>query len=117
MSLPDLLGCSVAAFAIITGGIIGFSAYMTGQAIAATWRPYWHVLPACLLLAGAARFLVYALADGVLLSFSGYLAGLALLIAIASFAFRLTRARTMAAQYPWLYERRGLFGWRARGQE
>jgi branched-chain amino acid transport system ATP-binding protein len=115
MSLSDLLGSSLVAFAIITGGIIGFAAYMTGQALAATWRPYWQLVAYCVLLAGAARFLVYALADGALLSPGGYVLGLMLIIGIASFAFRLTRARRMVAQYPWLYDRQGLFGWRRRG--
>ena len=115
MSLTDLLGSSLAAFVIITGGIIGFAAYMTGQAIAGTWRPYRQLVLYCLLLAGAARFLVYALAEGVLFSVGGYLCGLVLLVGIASFAFLLTRARKMVAQYPWLFERQGLFGWRQRG--
>ena len=30
---------------------------------------------------------------------------------IGTFAFRLTRARRMVRQYPWLYERTGLFTW------
>jgi hypothetical protein len=35
-----------------------------------------------------------------------------LLALIASAAWRATRARRMTLQYPWLYERVGLFGWR-----
>jgi hypothetical protein len=38
----------------------------------------------------------------------------AVLMLIAAFAFRLTRARKMVSQYPWLYERVGVFGWRSR---
>jgi hypothetical protein len=30
------------------------------------------------------------------------------------FAHRLTLARKMASQYPWIYERAGLLGWRER---
>jgi hypothetical protein len=29
-------------------------------------------------------------------------------------AFRLTRVRRMVSQYPWIYERDGLLGWRER---
>jgi hypothetical protein len=34
--------------------------------------------------------------------------------AILLAAYYLTRARKMVQQYPWLYERRGPFGWRER---
>jgi len=35
-------------------------------------------------------------------------------LAIASLAYRLTQARKMVSQYPWLYDRAGLFGWRTK---
>ena len=35
-------------------------------------------------------------------------------LAISAFAYRLTRARQMARQYPWLYQRKGLLGWEER---
>ena len=38
------------------------------------------------------------------------------LLAICLLGFRLTKARKMVSQYPWLYERVGLFGWRRKGQ-
>jgi hypothetical protein len=37
------------------------------------------------------------------------------LLAICLIGFRLTKARKMASQYPWLYERVGLFSWRRKG--
>ena len=107
-----LLGTSVGVFLGITGGLTGFCAFMTGQAIAGTWRPYWHVVIYCALLGAVARFLIYGLFDGSLLSLSGYLIGTALLILVGSFAFLTTRARKMVCQYPWLYRRTGLFAWR-----
>ena len=67
------------------------------------------------MLGGAARFLTFALFEGELLLLSGYLIDAAVLIAIALFAYRLTQARKMVAQYPWLYERAGAFGWRHKG--
>jgi hypothetical protein len=112
--MESILGVSLSAYVAITVVLIGFAAYMTGQALANTWRPYWQVLMYCALLGGAARFFVFALAGGDLLRISGYLVDVAVLGAIGSFAYRLTRARKMVAQYPWIYERQGLFGWRAR---
>ena len=35
-----------------------------------------------------------------------------MIVGITAVAFRLTLARRVPLQYPWLYERRGLFGWR-----
>jgi hypothetical protein len=47
------------------------------------------------------------------LSASGYLIDLVVLLSIGLFAYHATRARKMVSQYPWLYRRSGLFGWRA----
>ncbi|MBL8658124.1 MAG: hypothetical protein JNM75_00025 [Rhodospirillales bacterium] len=110
----SILGTSVAVFLVVSGLVIGFAAYMTGQAIANTWRPVWQLWVYMLLFGLAARFLIFALFDGELLSLTGYAASTALLLAIGVFAFRLTRARKMVHQYPWIYERAGLFGWRKR---
>jgi hypothetical protein len=35
-------------------------------------------------------------------------------LAVAAFAWRLTRTRAMVRQYPWLYRRKGLLGWEER---
>ena len=114
--MQGLLGTSFGVFFGITAVLTGFAAYMTGQAIASTWRPYRQVLLYCALLGAVARFLIYALFQGDLWSLSGYLIGTALLMLIGTFAFRLTRARKMVRQYPWLYRRTGLFSWREHSQ-
>ena len=93
---------------------MGFAASMTGQALANTWRPPWQVFVYCLLLGLTDRFLVFALYEGQLLSIAGYAVDTGVLMAIAFTAFRFTLARRMVAQYPWLYDRAGLFGWRPR---
>ena len=108
-----LLGTSFGVFFGITALLTGFAAFMTGQAIASTWRPYWQVLVYCALLGVGARFLIYALYNGALRSLSGYLIGTAVLMLIGTFAFRLTRARRMVLQYPWLFRRTGLFTWQS----
>jgi len=114
--MEPLLGTSIAVFVGVTVVITGFAAYMTGQAVANTWRPGWQVFVYCALLALVSRFLIYGLFDGELLSLSGYVIDVVILILIAGFAFRLARARKMVTQYPWLYERAGLFGWRSRSE-
>ena len=55
------------------------SAFMTGQAVTRTWRPLWQVLAYCALLACASRFLHFALFEGRLLSFTGFVADLVIL--------------------------------------
>ena len=95
--------------------VMGFAAFMTGQASANTWKPVHHALAYTLLLGCADRFLTFALFDGELLSLTGYLIDTATLMVIALLAYRLTQARKMVTQYPWLYERRGPFQWRPKG--
>lgn len=106
-----LVGTSFGVFFGITAVLTGFAAFMTGQAVANTWRPYWKVFVYCGLLGAAARFLIYGLYNGALWSLSGYLIGTGLLMLIGILAFRLTRARQMVQQYPWLYRRTGPFTW------
>lgn len=110
----ELLGTSLGVWMGVTWALGGGAAFMTGQALAATWRPFAHALPYALLLGLGARFLIFALFQGVLLSPTGYALDSLVLFGIASAAFRMTRARKMATQYPWLYEQTGLFSWRDR---
>jgi hypothetical protein len=104
----------VSAFLIMTVVLFGAAAAMTGQALARNWRPFWQVAFYTALLAAADRFLLYALFGAALLSPGGYAAAAAILLAAAGASYRLTQAGLMVAQYPWLYERAGPFGWRAR---
>lgn len=107
-------GANLGVFLVVTVTVMGFAAYMTGQACANAWRPAGHAVFYCLLLGLADRFLVFALFGGELLSVGGYLVDTAVLAAIALFAFRLNRAARLTTQYPWLYERAGLLSWRRR---
>ena len=110
--LADWLGNDVGVFIGLTLALFGGAAFMTGQALAQSWRPAWHAVPYGLLLAVADRYLGFALFDGDLLSISGYIIAAAVLTAVTLVAFRATQARVMVRQYPWLYERAGLFAWR-----
>ncbi len=101
---PLLLG-------IGTGLAVG-AAWLTGQAIAESWRPAWHVLPSAILLALADRFLAYALFGGSLLSGPAALVTLGIVLALGLAAYRLRQVKKMVSQYPWLYRRAGPFHWR-----
>lgn len=94
--------------------LFGLAAFLTGQAIAGTWRPVWQAVFYALLLAVADRFLHYALFGGDLLSLGRYLTHAAYFVAVALFAYRITLAHKMVHQYPWLYERSTLLTWRPR---
>jgi hypothetical protein len=107
-----LLGGTVSAFFGLTVVLFGFAAFLTGQAMAQSWRPAWQIIPAALLLTVADRFLLYAMFDAELASPGGSLIAAGILAAIAGAAYYFTRAGKMVQQYPWLYQRRGLFGWR-----
>jgi hypothetical protein len=110
--MQDVVGTSLSVFIGLTVIIMGFAAYITGQALANTWRPAWQLVPYGLLLGCADRFLVYGLFDGELWLLSGYVIDTAILLAIAGLAFRLNRARKMVTQYPWLYELTSPLTWR-----
>jgi len=105
---PNGLG----VFIGVTLCVMGFTAFMTGQAVANTWKPSWHALAYTLLLGLVDRFLVFALFEGELLSLGGYVIDTLVLVAIALVAFRVAQVRKMVQQYPWLYARAGLFSWR-----
>ncbi|WP_374447426.1 DUF6867 family protein [Stella sp.] len=112
--MESLLGTSLPVFVGLTLILFGGAAWMTGQAVASTWRPWWQTVPYSFLLGVGDRFLTFALFGGELLSPLGYLVHSLVLLAIASLAHRAMRVHRMVTQYPWLYERAGLLSWRAR---
>ena len=112
--METLLGTTLDVWIGITLVLTGGASYMTGQAIARTWRPLWQVVAYSLLLAVASRFFVYALFYGNMLLASGYVIDAAVLMVIGLLAFRINQVQMMVNQYPWLYERAGPFGYRAR---
>lgn len=112
--METLLGTTLDVWIGITLVLTGGAGYMTGQAIARTWRPLWQVVAYGLLLAVVSRFFIYGLFDGYMLLASGYIIDAAVIIAIGLFAFRLNRVQMMVSQYPWLYERAGPLGYRAK---
>src|SRR4051794_38630702 len=71
-TMSELLGGSIGDFIGVTLVLFGGSAFMTGQALAGTWRPLWQMVPYGFLLAAADRFFSWALFEGELLSPLGF---------------------------------------------
>lgn len=112
--MEALLGTTIGPFIGLTLFLIGGAAVLTGHALAENWRPEWQVIAAAIGLGLLDRFLIYALFAGSLLHPVGFVVHTLIIIGIAMVAFRITRAHRMVLQYPWKYERSGLFGWHER---
>jgi hypothetical protein len=101
-------------FGLVTVVMGGWAAWMTGRAMAITWRSYVQLIVYLLILAGFVRFIHFALFDGTLLTLHYYLVDAVVLLVVGSMGYRYIRARQMTSQYRWLYERTGPFSWRER---
>jgi len=110
-------GEGIAPVILLTGIIGGGAAWLSGRALALTWRPPWQVIVAALLLGAAARFFHFALFQGELWSAASYSCDALFFIVLSLIAWRATRTTQMVRQYPWLYVRAGPLGWREIGQE
>jgi hypothetical protein len=97
---------------LVTFILGGGAACLSGRAIARGWRPAWQVGVAALLLGAAARFIYFALFQGVFLSPVSYAVDTVILLTAGMIAWRATWASQMVRQYPWLYVRSGPLGWR-----
>ena len=109
-----LIGDSWKVFIGLTLILFGGAAFLMGQALAETLRPIWQVFLYGGLLGVADRLIGFLLFGRSLLSVPGYLFDAAILIGLTLVAYRLTRVQRMVSQYPWVYERAGLFAWRER---
>jgi ABC-type uncharacterized transport system permease subunit len=114
--MNTLVGTTFDVWLGVTVVIMGFAAFMTGHALAQTWRPRWQVVIYCLLLGVVDRFLIWGLFRGAPWLASGYAIDAAVLIGFGLLSYRLTETRKMVTQYPWLYERAGPLSWRARSE-
>ena len=105
---------SLLVFLLVTVAMGGWAAWMSGRAIALTWRSEIKVAAAMIALACVTRFIHFTLFQGALLSPWYFAVDLAVLMGFGFLGFRITRVRQMTTQYRWLYERAGLLGWRER---
>ena len=101
-------------FLLVTCFLGGGAAYLTGRAVAITWRPLVNLGIYLFLLACAVRFVHYALFEGTLLSLHYFLVDAVVLVVLGAIGFRITRAHQMTGQYSWLYQRSGPMSWRVR---
>lgn len=101
-------------FLLVTVIIGGTASFMTGRAIAQTWRPYWHIPFYALAIAATVRFFHYALFEEPMLSLQNLTVDFAVVLLAASIGYRLHRAHQMTQQYHWLHQRSGPLHWRRR---
>lgn len=105
---------SFRTFLLVTVILAGSAAYLTGRAGAREWQANSTLVIYMVLLAGATRFIHFALFGGTLISPYYYLIDLVVLLALAFLGKRITRAKQMARQYGFLYQRSGPLGWSRR---
>lgn len=106
---------SFGVFLLVTILLGGGAAWLTGRAVAGTWRPVWQLPFYMLLLAISVRFIHLALFEGTFLSLHYYVVDALTCLVFGALGYRLTRARQMVTQYAWLFNRKGLLGWRRSG--
>ena len=102
-------------FLLVTVILGGGAAALAGRAIALTWRPWWQVVGYTLILAGAARFLHFALFGGTLLSLHYYVVDSLICMMFGFAGFHTARAAQMVIQYPWINRPDGPLRWRRKG--
>ena len=101
-------------FLLVTVLMGGGAAFLAGRAIAATWRPWWHVAFYMLILGAAVRFIHFALFEGTLLSAQFYAVDSLVCLIFGFLGFRVTRVAQMTTQYRWINGRAGALRWRRR---
>lgn len=106
---------SIWEFLFITVILAGGAAYLTGRAVARTWESSARLIVYMVLLTAATRFIHFALFGGTLLSLQYFVVDFLVVTAIAFLGKRITRARQMASQYGFEYDRSGPVGWTRRG--
>lgn len=93
---------SFGVFLLVTVFLGGGASWLTGRAVAGTWRPPFQAALYALLLALVVRFIHYALFGGTLLSGYFYVVDAAVCLASAFLGYKVTRSRQMRRQYAWL---------------
>jgi hypothetical protein len=91
-------------FLLITIIMGGAASFMTGRAIAQTWRPLWHIPFYAFAIACTVRFFHYALFEEQMMSAKNLIVDFVVMLAAAACGYRLHRTYQMARQYGWLAE-------------
>lgn len=111
--IPEfVLGSSIAAFAGFTLLCMGSCAALIGMNLARRWQPARNVVPYALVLGLLDRLLGNALFGSDLFSASGIAIDTYVILMAALLAYHRVLGRQLAQQYPWMYRRFLIFGWR-----
>lgn len=102
-------------FLILTVVFGGGAAFLAGRGLASKWRPVWAAVLAMVPLTLGLRFLHYALFGADLTSLHYLITDFLILLALCLVGYRMTIAKKMVRQYPWLYEAAGPLGWKSKG--
>lgn len=106
---------SIAEFIFVTMILGGGTAWMTGRAVAQTWRTPLQLAWYMIILGLAVRFIHFALFEGTLLSGYYFVVDFIVILIFAFLGMRFTRAGQIAEQYSFAFTRSGPFGWRQKG--
>ena len=105
---------SSSIFLLVTIFFGGGAAWLSGRAIAQTWRPAWQVFVYSLVLGCAVRFIHFSLFGGTLLSAHYYLIDSAVCMGFGILGFRAARVSQMVTHYRWINQGNGPLRWRRR---
>jgi hypothetical protein len=105
---------SIGVFLLVSIILGGGAAWLSGRAIALTWRPGWQVFAYSLILGFAVRFIHFSLFGGSLLSTHYYLIDSGVCMVLGFLGFRAARVSQMVGQYPWVNRPEGPLRWRRR---
>ncbi len=101
-------------FLLVTVVMGGWLAWMTGRAMALTWKPTVQLVLYILVLGMVVRFIHFALFEATLLTLHFYIVDTIILMGFGFAGWRYNRAGQMTRQYRWLFERTGPFTWKPR---
>ena len=102
-------------FLVMTVFFGGGAAFLAGRGLASKWRPLWMPVLAMVPLTLGLRFLHYALFGEELASLQYLVVDFIILLALCLLGYRMTIAKKMVRQYPWMYEPAGPLGWKSKG--
>jgi hypothetical protein len=105
---------SSGVFLLVTIIFGGGTAWLSGRAIAQTWRPAWQVFAYSLILGCAVRFMHFSLFGGTLLSAHYYLIDSVICMLLGLLGFRTARVSQMVSHYRWINQPDGPLRWRRR---
>ncbi|MBI1243715.1 MAG: hypothetical protein GC202_01805 [Alphaproteobacteria bacterium] len=98
---------SFGIFLLVSVVLGGGAGWLSGRAIAQTWRPIGQVFLYCLILGFAVRFIHFSLFDGTLLSLHYYAVDTVVCMIFGYLGFRAARAAQMVTQYGWVNQSEG----------